>query len=186
LQLLQADLRDLRLLGGGDAELRLPVVVDAGLQEREHLVGALSGRADDEDEAETLLVGEISVAQRGQGLGARAARSGLLPRRPAARAREALLELLHARADARMMGERLEDVGLLHRRPHLVGRAHQRLVGAEGPPREHPADPAARAAAASERLSRIALAHRVELRRRAHKLASRWPQTRSRLTPPSG
>ena len=62
-ELAEAEARDLHLLLGGHAELPRGAVVDALAQDREHLVGALAGRAHEEDVVEARLVGLVLVGE---------------------------------------------------------------------------------------------------------------------------
>jgi hypothetical protein len=72
---------------GGDAQLGLAVVAEALFEEREHLAGRLARGADDEDEAEPLLVFAVAGGERRARLRGRVARARLLALRPRARLR---------------------------------------------------------------------------------------------------
>src|SRR5450432_2630576 len=74
----QPQIDDLRLLGRGDVELAVRVVVEAGLQRGQDVVGAEPGRRDQEDVAEALLVVAGGLVKSLDDIGGRTGAGGLL------------------------------------------------------------------------------------------------------------
>src|ERR1700754_1487330 len=99
---------DASLFFGGDAQFCAGFVVQAFVEEREHLAGALAGGADDEDVAEAALVIMIGSRQFAERLAGCAARAALLLCSPVAGGGSGRGLLF---ADLRMRAEGFEPVG---------------------------------------------------------------------------